>query len=397
MNNTKHILTFVFLTVLLITLSSKDKVLEFQGQLTANGQYAPQDYHYSLLGLRYIPQLNINVTNNDSIHYWDFEISADLSTYYSFINKEQQNLPKPSNSYYGEAINGHHKIVGKVAPYRFWARYRYENLELRFGLQKIDFGSASLLRPLQWFNSMDPRDPLGITNGVFGLLGKYYFDNNANIWMWCLGLNDDQRGFDVLVSDEFKPEFGGRFQYPVPLGELAFTYNHRWANAQPLPSNSIQEDKFALDGKWDVGVGLWFETTYSFLHQPFDMLTNQFAFNFGLDYTFGVGNGLSASLEHLLLSYDKTAFAMKNIQNTTALQLAYPIAMFDTFSFMAYHNWESKSFSAFLSYMHVFKEVSLYSNLYYNPMKNVEVFSADDSSLMMGRGFGVQLMLVFNH
>ena len=65
-------------------------------------------------------------------------------------------------------------------------RYSSDQFELRLGLQKINFGSASMLRPLMWFDQMDPRDPLHLTDGVWGLLARYYFLNNANIWLWGL-------------------------------------------------------------------------------------------------------------------------------------------------------------------------------------------------------------------
>ena len=68
-----------------------------------------------------------------------------------------------------------------ISPYRIWVRYQIKNWEFRLGLQKIDFGSAQLLRPIQWFNQIDPRDPLGLTNGVNGLLVRRYFKNNSNL------------------------------------------------------------------------------------------------------------------------------------------------------------------------------------------------------------------------
>merc|ERR1712127_1137306 len=101
--------------------------------------------------------------------------------------------------------------------------------ELRVGLQKIDFGSASLLRPIQWFNQIDPRDPLQLTNGVYGVLGRYYFLNNANIWLWTLYGNEKTRGFDALETNKKVPEFGGRIQYPTKKGEIALSYHHRSA------------------------------------------------------------------------------------------------------------------------------------------------------------------------
>ena len=78
------------------------------------------------------------------------------------------------------------QVDAAIKAYRLWGRYTGHQFEVRVGLQKIDFGSAMMLRPLQWFDEMDPRDPLNFTTGVYGALGRYYFLNNANIWGWIL-------------------------------------------------------------------------------------------------------------------------------------------------------------------------------------------------------------------
>lgn len=101
-------------------------------------------------------------------------------------------------------------------PYRLWLRYSTSHLEIRAGLQKINFGSSTILRPLMWFDRMDFRDPLMLTDGVYALLGRYYFSNNANIWMWGLYGNDRTKGWEAMPSFEDIPEYGGRIQLPVP-------------------------------------------------------------------------------------------------------------------------------------------------------------------------------------
>jgi hypothetical protein len=62
------------------------------------------------------------------------------------------------------------------------------------------------------------------------------------------------------------PEYGGRFQAPLFKGEMAFTTHHRRADlSKGVTSSSAVRDplarerRCALDGKWDVGIGLWFE------------------------------------------------------------------------------------------------------------------------------------------
>lgn len=107
---------------------------------------------------------------------------------------------------------------GRARFYRAWARYATPRFEARLGLQRLDFGSASILRPLMWFDRIDPRDPLQITDGVTGLMVKYTFQDNANVWAWGLYGNDDPKGWESAPTAPKRPEFGGRVQLPVPKG-----------------------------------------------------------------------------------------------------------------------------------------------------------------------------------
>ena len=81
-----------------------------------------------------------------------------------------------------------------------------------------------------WFDRIDPRDPLQLTDGVWALLLRYFFLNNANIWLWGLYGNDDVKGWEFLPTVKDDIEFGGRIQVPVPLGELGLSYHHRRAD-----------------------------------------------------------------------------------------------------------------------------------------------------------------------
>lgn len=233
--------------MLLTNLASAQQKPVFDGQLSGFGNYSPDAELEVMLGGRYIPELNYNLPLN-SAKALDFEASANIYGSVAF------------NPFYES------KTDGDIQPYRIWARYTGKQYEIRLGLQKIDFGSATILRPLQWFNQIDPRDPLQLTNGVYAALGRYYFLNNANIWLWMLYGNEKTRGYDALETNKDIPEFGGRIQYPVPKGELAVSYHHRTADASALfgenSFNKIPEDRFSLDGKWDVTVGLWFEAVH---------------------------------------------------------------------------------------------------------------------------------------
>jgi hypothetical protein len=332
------------------------------------------------LGGRYLPELNYSYTfNNESM--LDFEASANM---YGSV------LFHPFNN---------SKTDGDIAPYRIWGRFTGKQYELRVGLQKINFGTAMMLRPLQWFDEIDPRDPLQFTTGVYGVLGRYYFLNNANIWAWALYGNENPRGFELMKNNQDIPEFGGRLQLPVPRGEIGGTYHHRNASSADLQGfafyYNIPENRYALDGKWDVGVGVWFEAVHINKAKNVGMLTNQTYLTLGVDYTFGIGSGLNVTLESMLSSYDKKAFAFENTSNVTATSIMYPLGFFDNISAMTYYAWESEDFSFFINYEHQFKKLTGYIMAYYNPDSQSGISTTQPENSFSGPG--IRLMLVYNH
>lgn len=332
------------------------------------------------LGGRYIPQLNYKI-QLDSTKKIDFEASANLYGSMAF---------RPFDS---TAFNG------AIQPYRGWVRYAGRQFEIRAGLQKIDFGVSTLLRPLQWFNQVDPRDPLRLTNGVYGLLGRYYFLNNANVWLWALYGNEKTRGFDAVKTYKQHPEFGGRVQHPVPRGEVAVSYHHRTANASQLFHSAdyekIPEDRIGLDGKWDLTVGLWFEVSYTHKYKHTGLLTNQTLLNLGTDYTFGVGNGLTVVLEHLLMANDQQPFRFANTLHLTATTLTYPLGLSDNLSAILYRNWNTSDMTVLLNYQHQFKRMTGYIIPSYNP--KVQQGIQENQLVNAFSGPGIRFMLVYNH
>ena len=375
-----HILLLTGISLLLSFHSLAQNKLEYDGQLSLIGSYAPDNDLPLFFGGRYIPELSYGFPL-DSTKLMDFEASVNIS------GSSLLHLFDSSDT------------SGDIQAYRIWARYTSNQFELRAGLQKIDFGSATLLRPIQWFNQIDPRDPLSLTNGVYGILGRYFFLNNANIWFWTLYGNEKTRGFDAVETNKKIPEFGGRFQHPVKRGELALSYHYRTANSSELSYvpqfEKIPENRIGLDGKWDVGVGLWFETTYIHKSKDIDFLTNQALFNLGTDYTFGLGNGLNVIIEHLFISSDNKAFAFENTANITAASFAYPIGFFDNLSAVINYSWESKDFAVFLNYGHEFKRFSGYVMAFYNPKTQQGIQQNDLFNQFSGPGF--RLMVVYNH
>lgn len=363
------------------TISTRSDTLTFSGQASLWTNY---NFNNSLPiqpGARYIPTLDYGIKLPDKSKI-DFEGSANI---YGSLNTH------PFDS-----LNS----TGSIAPYRAWARFSTSQLEIRLGLQKINFGSATLLRPLMWFDQIDPRDPLQLTNGVWGLLGRYYFLNNANAWLWCLYGNDKLRPWDIGKTNKNIPEFGGRFQQPVPKGEIALTYHFRNVNMSDPgvtadPNSKVPENRIGIDGKWDLGIGLWFEGTWINKGKDLGPLTNQEIFNIGADNTFSVGNGLHAVFEQLFVSDDQHPFEFRKKIFFSGLSLSYPLGLNDNLSAIAYYDWENNASYNFANWNHKFKYISMFLIAYLNPLKYNLPQQASSGNLYTGPG--VQVMLVYNH
>lgn len=381
----------LFIVIVMIWIStstvlSQENIVN-KDSLVLSGQFSAWSiYNHSndlplWFGGRYIPQANYNVNLSDN-RLIDFELSANI------------------NGSAGLLLFDSAHTYGSIRPYRAWARYSSDQFELRAGLQKINFGSASILRPLMWFDQVDPRDPLRITTGVWGMLGRYYFLNNVNIWIWGLYGNEEPKTWEVGETSQKYPEFGGRFQTPVSRGEAGISFHHRQVDTVGLSlqngsSRNFSENRVALDAKWDLGVGLWFEGAWINKNSDVGLATNQLLLNIGTDYTVGIGNGLNVIFEQLLIAHDEKPFALTDPLLFSALSLSYPLGLFDNVSLIAYYNWSTEQSYNLLNWNKKFNNVSLYLLGYWNPETYNLPLQQDASTLFSGKG--IQVMFVYNH
>jgi hypothetical protein len=372
----------LLLILALPQLNAQDSLLKFKGQVDAYSGLNFANPVQVQTGLRFLPTLSIGKSFKNNLKF-DSEISFDTYLNYHFDGSSSD----ASDS--------------KIKPYRLWIRLSTERFELRAGLQKINFGSASMLRPLMWFDHIDPRDPLQLTDGVYGLLGRYYFQNNANAWLWVLWGNDKTKGWETVPSARKVPEFGGRMQFPVPKGEVALSYHHRTADLSgvlnPLlihGAATYPEDKIGLDGKWDIGPGVWAE--YSLTHskpdsayfQPWTKL-----FTLGIDYTFSIGNGLYVASEFFRYSTAGEVFNAGINQTFTSLTLNYPIGI-NKIGSIIYYNLTNKSWYRFINLQRQSDNWTYYLFLFWNP-ENFAIYNNITGNNMFS-GKGVQFMVVFN-
>jgi len=355
--------------------------LHFKGQLSAWALYTPDITLPVHGGGRYIPQLNYNIQLSED-RLIDFEASANINGMAGF---------NPFDTAHAD---------GKIKPYRLWTRYSSSQFEIRLGLQKINFGSASMLRPLMWFDKLDPRDPLQLTDGVWGLLARYYFLNNANIWFWGLYGNEEAKTWEIGKTNQRYPEAGGRFQSPVPKGEAAVSYHFRMADTRGQDSTftayaEIPENRIGIDGKWDLGVGVWVEGSWISKGKDIGPFTNQEVLNAGIDYTFGIGNGLNMILEQLVVSYDKRPFEFSNTVTFSGLSLSYSLGLFDNLNAILFYDWTNNSLYNFINWQKQFNRISLYFIGFWNPEDYQIPLQEESGNLFAGKG--IQVMMVWNH
>lgn len=378
MNIFRYILLLICALIVQMSFAQK---LQFKGQASAWTNFNPSNELELWGGARYLPQLNLKF-GEEPKNLIDFEASANLNGTLG---------THPFDTLYSS---------GKIKPYRLWARYSTEQLEIRAGLQKINFGSASMIRPLMWFDKIDPRDPLQLTDGVWGVLGRYYFLNNANLWLWVLYGNENPKTWEIGNTSQQQPEFGGRFQTPVPKGEMALSVHHRQVSKSTLGEfptivEPLAENRIGLDGKWDLGVGLWFEAVWMNKSKNIGAFTNQTSLSVGTDYTFGIGNGLNVIFEQLLFAYDEKPFQLNNPFVFSTLSLNYPVSLNDNLSAMVYYDWINNGVYNIATWNHQFNNLTLYCMGYSNPKNYKMPLTANDVNLFAGTG--VQVMLVWNH
>jgi len=372
---------------LLISVAIADlnaQVMSFNGQVITWSTINPADPFQAQGGLRYIPKISFSHPAGQGKYSVEGELSANLwgSLLYSS----------------GDSLSSDYRF----SPYRAWIKFSGEQFEVRAGLQKINFGSAIMLRPLMWFDRMDPRDPLQLTDGVYGLLGRYYFANNANIWLWGLYGNKETKGWEAYETARKKIELGGRAQLPLANGEIALSYHHRMTDPSlTLPDSlysggPLPEDRLALDGKFTLVAGLWFETTLSRVADlnNSDICTSML--NLGTDYTFNLGEGLHMTGEYFTyMSGDKPYNSDQYSLHFGGVSLSYPINIIHSLSLIVFHDFTNRTNYRFLNWSIMYDKWSFYIMGFWNP-ETYTLYNFNNTTNLFG-GWGFQLMAVFNH
>lgn len=283
-----------------------------------------------------------------------------------------------------------------------------------------------LLRPLMWFDRVDPRDPLEITEGVYALLGRYYFKNNANVWLWGLYGNHDTKGWESFSTAKREPEFGGRFQFSLPGGEAAMSFHSRRVDFSSFYPEGIirynelfRQNKYGLDGKWDLEVGLWVEYVFkqndyqrpstpsylkaiaqsgpyqqAYVSEDYRPYHYEHSLNMGLDYTFQAGNGLNTSMEHFYIAQGSEPLENNQDAGISALSVNYPVGLLDRISVILYYSWKDESLYRFINFERSYDTWSFYLMAFWNP-ETFGIYNFNEEQTLF-TGTGIQIMVVHN-
>jgi len=283
--------------------------------------------------------------------------------------------------------------------YRFWLRSYAEQSEFRIGLQKINFGPARYLRSLQWFDKIDPLDPRQQTEGVWSMLMRYYGLDNSNYWFWAIYNESKLKGMELVETCNETLEMGGRIQISVLGGDLGFSYHNRGVKNQAFNERETelfeesQERRFGFDSSWDIGIGLWQETSISIYDGVDDLPLYAEFYTLGTDYTFDIGNGLHLLAEHQYIRTEDKLMEVAEEERTISLLTAdYPIGLYDSIMGLVSYDQEQENIYYYISYNRVYDYHSLYFNLSYKPQGVQDTTSQEKAS-----EFALQILLQLNY
>jgi hypothetical protein len=313
--------------ILICSLNIQAQVTSnLKGQLSGWADHAADPINQTLLGIRYLPNLSLTY-GPIGTGKLDTEVSLNITG---------QTPVSGTNNGGSETSN--------FGTYRGWIRYYTDQYEIRAGLQKISFGPAKVLRSLMWFDSVDPTDPFKLTDAVTGLLYRYYFLDNSNVWMWGLYGTG--------------PEYGARYQFKVPLGELGISMHNRqldktdWVTKMSVPIDDGTETKVGIDGIWDVGIGLWFEAVATETKIKTGIKSRQTQMTIGADYTFKPG--IHVTLENYVISTGAEFGNLTTFKTMSAAAAEYPINLIDSINVISMYDKNSDKIFCFTGWQRTY-------------------------------------------
>jgi hypothetical protein len=246
-----------------------------------------------------------------------------------------------------------HEATMDAQSYRYYLSIKNPQSELRLGKQRLSFGSAQMLRPLQWFDRVDPLDPYQLTSGVEAALYRHYWLNNANLWLWGVLGTSERKGNEALGGKDDAPELGGRLQYPFAVGDMALSLHQR-----QLADG--EEYRLGWDLRTDAILGVWLESSASYFDTALPIPEYRFAATLGADYVFDLGNGIATTLELMLLAIaDSEPEQLRYQELVTAALISYPWSMLDSIQILGSYMQDAGNYQIDARWRRVYDLVAL--------------------------------------
>jgi len=330
----KTLLVLRYLPLVLIYLNIKiflfSQSYSIKGQFWASGEFIENQSDF-MPQLSYIPTLSA---------YYELSRGkmVDLEWAYRF-----------GRSYIGDSLEEHYE-----KPYRGWLRYSTQRIEARLGLQKVSFGPARVLRPLAWFDTIDPKDPIARTEGVEAFRLRFFPSNSLALWTWIM----------KDVSDTLS--YGGRGELSTSLGEWGFTLHQ---------DTDVSNKQVGIDFRYDGFIGFWNESVMIKSDNiEIDMIT------VGADYTLPIASGVLIMTESMFISSKQNTITSN--QTFMAFMASLPVGMFHHFMFISNLDWDENNSYNYLRWRSTYDSLSINCMASINPNE---------------MGNSLQLMLIYNH
>lgn len=363
----------IFMTIMIpILCPGQEKQWDyiFKGQLSGYGSYTTSMTQSTFpTNFRYLPELNFN------FYHGSTRLGFDLGPQASIMTKGLKNHES------------------RLDPYRTVIRLDSPRDQFRLGLQKINFGPGQVLRLLQWFDEVDIKDPLSLSPGVWAAMYRRFMTARLDLRIWVV--HDQETPLRKLYNPLFpdtksKPlDLGGRMEILTGSGTIGISMHA----LDPLElTDTFQEMRSALDGRWDMGIGFWFESILSRTTLPGSKVITAEAVMAGSDYTLGIGNGLYTSVEVALWFTDATG-NHEHIASALSFTANYPVGLNDAISFYITaldRKGETMQLAPFAGWRHTIGNWMIFVSVFDYPSS----FSFDDA---IPGGRGVQVFLAYDH
>ena len=272
--------------------------------------------------------------------------------------------------------NGSSLVEEHQKLYRGWLRYSTHSIEARLGLQKVSFGPAQVLRPLAWFDTIDPKSPMNQTDGVEAFRLKVYPSNSLAFWAW------------IMKGESDTLSWGGRGELSTNLGEWGFTLHQDPTKAsqnvgQSPVLTSGSHYQFGVDYRYDGFIGFWFEGAGFIVDNQNMFNEDRFSLvTLGADYTLPLGGGLLIMSETLRKNGWSSNNDSHSNQIISVLMASLPIGMIHNVIIISTLDWDENRIYNYLRWG------STYDRFSYNFMASTNPSSEGNS---------LHLMLIYNH